>query len=184
MTSKRLALYTFGVFRARAGDPVNQGFHDRNDLNLRNVEASDGFIARSGYAGEPGSESWGTQVFPRFYAERGDGWSPSTLSLWTDLPSPMAFSYAGAHAEAIRHGRDWFVKPEWPPLVLWWVGHDHVPTWQEAVFKHEHLHDHGPGPLAFTFKTAFSQDGHPVTIDSELVRSKMQLNSARHQHTS
>ena len=34
MKSKRLALYTFGIFRAPASDAVNQGFHDRNDRNF------------------------------------------------------------------------------------------------------------------------------------------------------
>src|SRR5262245_42473400 len=82
--------------------------HDRNDRNFRAAESSDGFIARSGYDGEPGPESCGKQVFPRFYVERGDGWSPSTLSLWRDLELPMAFTYAGIHAEAMRYGREWF----------------------------------------------------------------------------
>jgi Domain of unknown function (DUF3291) len=162
---------------------VNGGFHARNDLNLRNVELSDGFIARSGYEGNPGPECWGKQVYPRFYVERGDGWSPSTLSLWNDLPSLMAFTYGSAHADALRHGREWFLKPEWPPLVLWWVEHDHVPTWQEAVVRHEHLHDHGPTLYAFDFKIAFDQEDRQMKIDSELVRSKTQLNSARHMQT-
>jgi hypothetical protein len=77
----RSALYTFGVFAAPAQVPANDGFHARNDINLRNVDVSDGFIARSGYDGDPGPASWGTQVHPRFCVERGDGWSPSTLSL-------------------------------------------------------------------------------------------------------
>ena len=68
-----------------------------------------------------GPQSWGEQVYPRFYVERGDGWSPSTLSLWRDLTALMAFSYSGIHAEAMRHGREWFVKPTWPGYVLWWV---------------------------------------------------------------
>ena len=32
----------------------------------------------------------------------GDGWTPATLSLWRDLESAMAFSYAGLHAEAVN----------------------------------------------------------------------------------
>ncbi|BDA84772.1 hypothetical protein Sa4125_23140 [Aureimonas sp. SA4125] len=77
----RLALYNFGMFRRPSDDPVNRGFHDRNDPNLRAVEASDGFISRSGYPDEPGPPSWGVQVFPRFFVDNGDGWAPSTLSL-------------------------------------------------------------------------------------------------------
>lgn len=179
MSSPRVALYTFGVFRSLSSDPVNRGFHDRNDLNFEAVEASEGFIARSGYENEPGPSSWGVQVFPRFYIERGDGYSPSTLSLWVDLESPMAFSYAGIHAEALKHGRDWFVKPEWPPYALWWVDGHHTPTWTEAVQRHEHLHQHRASPYAFDFRTPFDENGLPQSIDRERLRALMQANKAR-----
>lgn len=181
MKSKRLALYTFGIFRAPASDAVNQGFHDRNDHNFLVAETSEGFIARSGYDEEPGPESWGVQVFPRFYSERGDGWSPSTLSLWKDLASPMAFSYAGIHRDAMRHGREWFLKPAWPPYVLWWVERDYTPTWTEAVVRHEFLHDHKASAFAFDFKTCFDEDGRSTTVDSQVVKQNMRLNEERQQ---
>ena len=146
---KRLALYNFGLFKLAASDPANQGFHDRNDPNFSAAEQADGFIARSGYEDEPGPATWGGQVYPRFYVERGDGWSPSTLSLWRDLPSLMAFSYNGLHAEAMRHARERFVKPEWPGYVLWWVDGSHTPDWAEAVARLEFLHDNRAGPFAF-----------------------------------
>lgn len=41
--------------------------------------------------GEPGPASWGDQVFPRFHTENGDGWAPSTLSLWRDLRRCLRF---------------------------------------------------------------------------------------------
>lgn len=179
MDDKRLALYTFGMFRARAVDPVNQGFHARNDVNFAAAEISDGFIARSGYDGEPGPESWGVQVFPRFYVERGDGWSPSTLSLWRDLVAPMAYSYAGIHAEALKRGRDWFLKPEWPTLVLWWVDGDHVPNWAEGVARHEFLHDNGPSPAAFHFKQMFDAAGATVLVDRDELKRRIVLNEER-----
>lgn len=179
MTGKSLALYTFGIFRHPADDPSNQGFHDRNDLNFQVVEQSDGFIARSGYLDEPGPSSWGEQVFPRFYIERGDGWSPSTLSLWEDLASAVAFSYSGVHAEALKHGREWFLKPAWPPYVLWWVDASHRPTWQEAVVRHEFLHDRGACPFAFDFKNPFDEEGNQTSIDRNAVRSKVLLNESR-----
>jgi hypothetical protein len=174
-----VALYTFGVFRAPAANPVNAGFHDRNDRALRAVECSDGFVARSGYDDEPGPPSWGNQVFPRFYVERGDGWAPSTLSLWRDLESPMAFAYAGIHAEALGRGRDWFVKPAWPPYVLWWVARDHVPSWTEAIARHKALHDRKSTAFAFDFPTPFDESGNPIAIDRAIVRQKAILNATR-----
>jgi hypothetical protein len=105
----RLAVYNFGMFRERAASPSNQGFRDREPANLEAVERASGFIGRAGYEGEPDRESWGVQVYPRFYVERGDGRAPSTLSLWIDIESLMAFTYSGVHAEALRHASDWFV---------------------------------------------------------------------------
>ncbi|MGI9462714.1 MAG: DUF3291 domain-containing protein, partial [Aestuariivirgaceae bacterium] len=165
------ALYTFGIFIEPAEHPSNDGFHRRNDPILDLVDKAPGFIARSGYEDEPGSRPWGRQVWPRFYEERGDGWSPATLSLWTDLESPMAFAYYGLHAEALSHGRQWFRKPEWPPYVLWWVDGQHKPDWTQAVERHEHLHDHGPSAYAFTFKQPFDTAGKAMVLDKVKVRA-------------
>jgi hypothetical protein len=165
-----LALYTFGIFAKPASDPLNDGFHQRNDAVLALADTAAGFIARSGYDGDPGPDSWGEQVYPRFYIEQGDGWCPSTLSLWESMEAAMAYAYLGLHAEALAHGREWFLKPEWPPYAVWWVEEGVYPTWSEAVVRHEHLHDHGPTPFSFSFKDAFDRDGRPVRIDSDKVR--------------
>jgi hypothetical protein len=179
MTGRRLALYTFGMFQGSADDDANQGFHDRNDAAFAAAETAEGYIARCGYEDEPGPASWGPQVYPRFYVERGDGWSPSTISLWTDLESAMAFSYSGQHAEALKHGRLWMVKPEWPPYVLWWVDAAHRPDWAEAVARLEHLADHRPGPHAFDFKSPFGSDGLEATLDRPRIKALAALNASR-----
>jgi hypothetical protein len=179
MTAHHLALYNFSMFRLPSEHPANQGFHDRNDRNFLIAEGSDGFVARSGYDDEPGPESWGEQVYPRFHVDNGDGWSPSTLSLWRDLASPMAFSYGGFHAETMRHGREWFPHQDWPPYVLWWVEAGRRPDWHEGVERLEHLHDHGPNAFAFDFKKPFDAQGRPVEIDRALVKHKMKLNADR-----
>ena len=165
-----LALYTFGIFKKPAADVANDGFHLRNDPLLKLVDQTHGMITRSGYANESGPESWGTQVYPRFYIEQGDGFSPSTLSIWRDLESVFAFTYFGLHAEALAHGRAWFKKPEWPPYVLWWIEAGEQPTWTDSVLRHEHLHDTGPSAFAFNFKNAFDAKGKSVTLDHALAK--------------
>jgi hypothetical protein len=172
----RIALYTFGIFAKPSADPANDGFHARNEANLAAAEASAGFIARSGYDSDPGPASWGAHAYPRFYTG-SDGYSPSTLSLWTDLESPFAFTYHGLHAEALSHGRDWFARPilpparpAWPPYVLWWVAADHVPGWREGVARLEHLHDHGASVRAFSWQTPFDAEGRPYRIDRSAVK--------------
>lgn len=167
-----LALYTFGMFATRADDPVNDGFRDRNDPVLAAAEVFPGFIARSGYASDPGPEPWGKEVYPRFFTdEYRDGWAPATLSLWRDLESAFAFIYFGIHAEAMSHGREWFRKPAWPPLVLWWHSDEGVPQWAEGVRRHHHLHDHGPTSEGFTFAVPFDADGNSVRVDKGRIKA-------------
>jgi Domain of unknown function (DUF3291) len=166
----QLALYTFGIFSRPADDPANDGFHRRNDAVLALVDKAPGLIARSGYEGDPGPLSWGVQVYPRFYVEAGDGWCPSTLSVWKDMESAVAYAYFGLHAEALSHGREWFRKPEWPPYAVWWIEDGKFPTWSDAVTRHEHLHDHGPSPRAFNFKAAFDAKGCEVTLDRAKIK--------------
>ena len=169
MSKWMLALYTFGQFIKPSDHPANQGFHERNDINLAAVDRAVGLIARSGYEGDPGPDCWGTQVYPRFTDDpHGDGWAPSTLSLWQDIESVWAYTYSGIHAEALARGRDWFRKGDWPPLVMWWT--EHRPDWAEAVLRHEYLHDHGPSAFAFGFRNPFDPSSQPYTVDRDHVR--------------
>lgn len=164
------ALYTFGIFEKPAESQINEGFRTRNDPLLQLVDRAPGLVGRSGYEGDPGPGSWGKQVYPRFYLEKGDGWSPSTLSVWQDLESALAFTYFGLHAEALAHGREWFKKPEWPPYVLWWVNKKEFPNWSDGITRLEHLHDRGPMHYAFNFKNAFDASNNAYVVDRERVK--------------
>lgn len=165
-----LALYTFGQFIEPADDKANDGFRDLNDPVFKVVDQARGLIARSGYVSDPGPKPWGEETYPRFYEERGDGWSPATLSLWEDIESLFAFTYSGLHAKALKRGREWFQEPRWPPLALWWHEGVAFPTWAEGVKRQEYLHDHGASAYAFTFKHPFDPSGNPVKIDTPRVR--------------
>jgi hypothetical protein len=175
----RLAVYNFGMFREPADSAVNQGFRDREGANFLAAEQAVGFVGRAGYEGETDCPSWGEQVYPRFYIERGDGGSPSTLSLWENLESLFAFAYSGIHAEALGRAADWFVEKQWPAYVLWWA--ETVPEWREAVIRFEQLHDRGPSPQAFNFKTPFDRHGAVTAVDREATRRLADSNRRRHQ---
>ncbi|WP_312404974.1 DUF3291 domain-containing protein [Rhizobium sp.] len=181
MTSAaKLAIYNFGLFVASYDSPAVEGFRLREPANFSAAECAEGFIGRSGYEGEPGPESWGTQVFPRFINGSGFEWAPSSLSLWADLESLMAFSYSGVHADALKHAKNWQVEKQWPALVLWWS--EGRPDWAEAVERFEYLHDHGPGPSAFHFKDPYGYHGERISIDRTRVRELAALNAERHKH--
>jgi len=174
----RLAIYNFGLHVGPEGDPRVEGFVLREPANFEAASRASGFVGRSGYRGVPGPRSWGVQVFPRFIEGSGFDSAPSSLSLWTDMESLMAFSYNGVHADALKHGRNWNVRPSWPPLVLWWVDERHVPDWSEGVERLQHLHDHGASAKAFTFKEPFAVNGEAYEIDRERVRRTAEENSA------
>lgn len=164
----RLAMYNFGLHVAPYDSKAVEGFRLREAANFEAAARASGFIGRSGYTGEPGS--WGPQAFPRFIEGSGFDTAPSSLSLWTDIESLMAFSYGGVHADALKHARHWNVRASWPALVLWWVGLHHRPDWSEAVERFEHLADHGPSARGFTFKTPFGPDGAACQIDRVRVK--------------
>jgi hypothetical protein len=177
----KLAFFTFGILREAEAHAQVQGFFDRVARNFEAAEQSSGFIDRSGYDDESAHNSWGDQVCSRFFCEDGHGTVARTLSLWEDLESVFAFAYAGVHAEALRRRKHWFLTPEWPTYVAWWVADNHTPDWQEAAARHEHLHDYGQSPYAFDFKQPFGPYGNPVEIDRAVVKIKMKWNELRSQ---
>lgn len=75
MNSGYLAVYTFNQFIAPYESQEIKGFRDLEPITFRTLEKSAGFIARSGYDGEDGPDSWGEQVFPDSWLNlNGDGW--------------------------------------------------------------------------------------------------------------
>ena len=170
METARLAFYNFGLHVAPSDSRAVEGFVLREPPNFEAAARACGFIGRSGYPGYPGPRSWGPQVFPRYIEGSGFTSAPSSLSLWADIESLMAFTYNGVHADALKHARNWNVKQTWPPLVLWWVSAYHRPDWREGVERLEYLADHGASPKAFNFKQPFGPDGAEIVIDRDHVK--------------
>ena len=158
----RIAFYTFGILCEPWGHPAIKDFEDRGASIWESAEGTPGYI---GYLDAYDAD-------PRFVTAETP--AAITFSLWADLESVYAFAYAhqGRHAEALRHRRAWFLKGDWPTYVAWWIANDHTPTFQEAVERFEHLHDHGPSPFAFNFRTPFDADGRPVQLDRHLIGEK------------
>jgi len=176
-TGKHLAMYNFGLHVAAYDSPAVEGFRLREAANFEAAARAHGFIGRSGYSGEPGVACWGEQVFPRFIEGSGFAAAPSSLSLWADIESLMAFSYSGVHADALKHARHWNVRQNWPPLVLWWVDEGVLPHWKDGAERLEYLHDHGATAAAFTFKQPYGPDGNSVNVDRGRVKDIAALNA-------
>jgi hypothetical protein len=171
----RLAFTTFAIMKAPYGREVVRGFEERTPPVFEAAEGSEGFIARAteiDYRPELSNfeqdwGEWGKFATPRFYkggtALEEDS-RASTLSLWRDLESVHRFVYSGLHVEALRKRHEWFLKPQWPTYAMWWVADSRVPTWEEAAWRLEHLHDHGSTPVAFDFHKPFDELGREVAI--------------------
>lgn len=169
----RIAFYTFGILHESFGHPQVQEFFDRLDSVFAQARNSEGYIYRDI---EPPSVN---RAAPRFYDKSKHAAAPATLSLWKDLESVCAFAYKGLHAEALKIRSEWFVKPEWPTYVAWWVDDHHIPTREEASRKLEHLHDNGPSAAAFNFKQPFDAEGKPVTLNKKILDDRIVTNESQ-----
>jgi Domain of unknown function (DUF3291) len=166
----RVAFTTFAILKQPYGNPEVQEFDDLTPPTFEEAESSAGFIARAKESPDQSHltnferdwGAWGRFDVPRFYTggrtTETDS-RASTLSLWTDLESVLAFVYNGLHRSTLSRRHEWFLKPEWPSYAAWWVPEEATPTWADACQRLEHLHDHGPSPFAFNFRHPFAADG-------------------------
>jgi hypothetical protein len=98
------------------------------------------------------------------------------MSVWQTLEALRDFVYRnGPHLDAMRRRREWFHKMAEQHMVLWWIPEGHLPGIDEALDRLDLLRRSGPGPLAFTFREAYSPPARqigrsrfgscPVTMD-------------------
>jgi hypothetical protein len=176
----KLAFMTVGVMREPVGHAQVQGFIDRAPGVYAAADRSDGFHARSIRDYGTWLHSWGEMELPDCYPMPSGGMAQTamTLSLWSDLESVAAFSYNGAHAEALKRRREWFDKSAAPEYVAWWVEDDQPIDWKEGKARLDHLHNHGSSAFAFNFKNPFDANGNAYAIDRESVKAKAAMNAA------
>ena len=168
----RLAFHTFALMLGNRSNPVVKGFIDRNPEVIGLARSHPGFIDLAWPAVRDTTitrfdwdyGAWGPFDLARFYTGGRDLAKENaavTLSLWDSIEAVGHFAYTGKHKEALDLRHEWFLAPQWPSYVMWWVADDTIPTWGDAARALEHLHDHGPTPAAFGFKQAFNADGSP-----------------------
>ncbi|MBS1718558.1 MAG: DUF3291 domain-containing protein [Armatimonadetes bacterium] len=174
----RIAFATIGRLRAPVGDAIVQGFIDRVPATYDQAGHSPGFIDRSRRDIETWTQSWGEVVSPKCY-DCDPELLAATLSMWQDLESVAAYAYRGHHAEALANRRDWFEADDLPTYVAWWIADGEEPSFAQAAEKFDYLHEHGPTPEAFNFRTAFAPDGSPYQLNSALVKEKAALAATR-----
>ena len=147
MADYHIAELNIGRLVAPVGDPLVADFVDNlNRINQLGHETP-------GFVWQLLTEDGDSTAFRIF---EGDDMLIN-LTVWEDIDSLFTFTYSSEHVEFFRRRREWFIKLEdYPPLVLWWVPAGHHPTLEEAREKILFLKEHGPTPLAFTFKQRFT----------------------------
>lgn len=170
-----VAFMTIGILKAAADDPQIQGFVDRGEANFKAAENSPGYIDHSDFDETTELHTWEGRSFPPIFQDEAySDITPQTLSLWQDLESIFAFAYYNStHSEALRKRKEWFVQPEWPTYVAWWVEDGHTPSWTEAYKHYDKLCKEGSSKEAFDFKQPFDSDGQAIKIDREAVKRMM-----------
>lgn len=122
-----LAALNFGTLRFDWGDPRIAPFQDALDTVNAIGQRSPGFVwmldedamdaAQTDSAGPFGDT-------PR---------TASTLSLWEDAPSLMAFVHKTLHAKFLARGAEWFEPDDRSHVVLWHIPVGDRPTLAEGM---------------------------------------------------
>jgi hypothetical protein len=85
----------------------------------------------------------------------GDDQLLVNMSTWESLDALADYVYRSAHAAVMRERKKWFSAMKDAHQALWWVPAGHRPTVPEAEERVARVREHGPTPLAFTFKQPF-----------------------------
>ncbi|MBC8280979.1 MAG: DUF3291 domain-containing protein [Chloroflexi bacterium] len=183
----KVVLYTFAIFKETRNSEYNKEFNDRNPFVYVSAENSPGFVDRSGQSWKRNhadrNADWGNRdASPRFLTTGKHRDTAATLSVWDDVESVYAFTYAGFHAEVLKMRDDWFVKGDWPAYVSWWIPDGETPIQAHGAERLEHLHDNGSTAYAFDFKAPFDADGQPLTMDRQKIQQNVEVVRSHQRH--
>ena len=146
MADYHIAQVNIGIIRAPLNSPIMAGFVSRLDEINALADAAPGFVWR--LQTEAGNAT-SLHVFDNEYML-------INMSVWESVEALYEYVYRSSHAELIKGRRDWFEPMDSPIMTLWWIPAGHIPTPEEAKERLAHLEQHGPTPLAFTFKQRFT----------------------------
>ena len=172
--ARHVAILTFGVLQEGRAHPQNQDFLARGEPLFAAAASMPGFVHVI-EGKDPNQEP-----FSAFLVAEKRAYVAQVLSLWANLESLFVFAYYHLHAEALGKRKAWFLKPEWPTYVLWWVSATHIPNWDEAYQHHDYLHRYGASPQAFDFKHPFDALGNPTHIDRVTVDKLVRQTRTEH----
>ncbi|RZI43385.1 DUF3291 domain-containing protein [Herbaspirillum sp. HC18] len=130
-------------------DPLMAGFVERLDEINALAEASPGFVWRL-------KTDAGNATSLHAY---GDPLILINMSVWESPEHLKQYVYRSAHAQVMRHRKEWFERFKEAYLALWWIAPNHTPTIQEAKERLTYLQLNGESEFAFSFSHLFPAPG-------------------------
>jgi len=167
---KQLAFMTFGELLEDYGHATIEGFRSRAPGVFDAADGTVGFVGRPARIIEVDAPSWGELVAPQCWGGEVTSRHVATLSMWESIEAVAAFAYNGAHGEAMRRRKDWFVPTNLPEQVAYWLEDGELPSWEQAASRMDHLHKHGPSGYAFLIRSSFDEHGSPYKLDVQKVK--------------
>ena len=140
-----LAEINIGRIVAPLEDLIMYGFVSKLDEINQLAEDSPGFVWRLK------TDAGNATDFRPYEDER----MIINMSVWDSVESLYNYVYRSDHTPYVGKRKQWFEPLTTPFNALWWVEAGHEPTIEEGKHRLELLTEHGPTPLAFTFKKLF-----------------------------
>jgi hypothetical protein len=149
MTTHHIAQVNIARMLAPLDDPIMADFVANLARINQLAEAAPGFVWR---LTTPAGDATTIRAFD-------DPYLIVNMSIWQDINALYQYTYYTAHAEVYRRRAEWFSKLDTPHMALWYVPATPDPTpalLGQAQARLAFMAEHGPTPLAFTFKQRFT----------------------------
>ncbi|MFG2290227.1 DUF3291 domain-containing protein [Streptomyces sp. NPDC048595] len=111
------------------------------------AERSPGFVWRM--VDDEGEDATG------FRPDEHDAMLLINCSVWESVEALRNFTYHTDHLRVLSRRREWFHRMAEVHQALWWIPAGHRPGITEAMERVARVREHGPGPLAFTFREPY-----------------------------
>jgi hypothetical protein len=129
-------------------DPIMAEFVAQLENINKLAETSKGFVWRLKEEGGNATE----------ISFNGDPRIIVNMSVWESIDDLSFFTYKTLHRDVLAQRTKWFEKMSGHFQALWYVPKFSFPSVEDARFRLQHLEQHGPSPLAFTFTKRYSVD--------------------------
>ena len=145
-----LASLNIAMAVADLEDPVMADFVNALDAVNGIADRSPGFVWRL-------KDDSGRGDAARASPHMRDPRLTATLAVWETAVDLEFFAWNTVHRRFMKNRHRWFVSPDKPYLVMWWVPSGTVPDIDDAFNRLTRLQDHGPSELGFGWSNLAGQ---------------------------